>query len=68
MAIWHISMTVPQVLAPLVAGPLGDWLNQSYGLGVGWRWVFALVPLYLMLAVLLLRPVRERTEVLHAGA
>ncbi len=68
MAIWHISMTVPQVLAPLVAGPLGDWLNQSYGLGVGWRWVFALVPFYLVLAVILLRPVRERTEVLHAGA
>jgi hypothetical protein len=30
--------------------------------------VFALVPFYLVLAVLLLRPVRERTEVLHAGA
>ncbi|MCS7065395.1 MAG: MFS transporter, partial [Fimbriimonadales bacterium] len=66
MAIWHISMTVPQVLAPLVAGPLGDWLNQAYGLGVGWRWVFALVPFYLILAVLLLRPVREREEVLRA--
>ncbi len=68
MAIWHISMTVPQVLAPLIAGPIGDWLNWEYGMGVGWRWVFALVPLYLILAVLLLRPVREREEVLSAGA
>ncbi|MEN3001171.1 MAG: MFS transporter [Armatimonadota bacterium] len=68
MAIWHISMTVPQVLAPLVAGPLGDWLNQAYGMGVGWRWVFALVPFYLILAVLLLRPVREREEVLRAAS
>ncbi len=66
MAIWHISMTVPQVMAPLVAGPLGDALNRAYGLGVGWRWVFALVPLYLVLAVLLLRPVRERVEVWRA--
>jgi len=68
MAIWHISMTVPQVLASLIAGPLGDWLNRAYGLGVGWRWVFALVPLYLILAVLLLRPVREREEVLRGTA
>jgi MFS family permease len=67
MAIWHISMTVPQVLAPLAAGPLGDMLNRAYGLGVGWRWVFALVPIYLILAVLLLRPVRERGEVLHGA-
>ncbi len=60
MAIWHISMTVPQVIAPLIAGALGDWINQAYGMGVGWRWGFMTIPVYLLLGAWLLRSVRER--------
>lgn len=60
MAIWHIAMTVPQVIAPLVAGPLGDWINREYGMGVGWRWGFMTIPVYLVLGSLILRHVRER--------
>ena len=59
MAIWHISMTVPQVVAPLIAGPLGDWINQTYGLGVGWRWGFMTIPIYLIIGSMILRHVRE---------
>lgn len=59
MAIWHISMTVPQVVAPLIAGPLGDWINRTYGLGVGWRWGFMTIPLYLIIGSMILRHVRE---------
>lgn len=60
MAIWHIAMTVPQVFAPLIAGPLGDWINREYGMGVGWRWGFMTIPLYLMIGGLILRKVQER--------
>ncbi len=59
MAIWHIAMTVPQVIAPAV-GPLADLLNQTYGMGVGWRWIFIIIPFYLAVAMWLLRNVRER--------
>jgi MFS family permease len=59
MAIWHIAMTMPQVVAPLIAGPLGDYWNAQYGLGAGWRWIFALAPLYFLASAFLLRPVRE---------
>ncbi len=60
MAIWHIAMTMPQVIAPLIAGPLGDWLNAAYGLGVGWRWIFLLAPIYFLASAWLLKPVQER--------
>jgi len=59
MAIWHIAMTMPQVIAPLIAGPLGDYWNAQYGLGAGWRWIFALAPAYFLASAFLLRPVRE---------
>ncbi|MFQ3611282.1 MAG: MFS transporter [Fimbriimonadales bacterium] len=59
MAIWHIAMTVPQVIAPAV-GPIADLLNQQYGMGVGWRWIFIVIPVYLAVAMGLLRNVRER--------
>ena len=59
MAIWHIAMTMPQVVAPLIAGPLGDHWNAQYGLGAGWRWIFALAPIYFLASAFLLRPVRE---------
>lgn len=61
MAIWHIAMTMPQVVAPLIAGPLGDRLNTEYGMGVGWRWIFLLTPIYFLGSAWLLKPVQERT-------
>jgi len=60
MAIWHIAMTVPQVVAPLIAGPIGDAINREYGMGMGWRAAFGIIPIYLIVGVLLLRYVRER--------
>lgn len=60
MAIWHIAMTMPQVVAPLIAGPLGDWLNAQYGMGAGWRWIFLLAPIYFLASAWLLKPVQER--------
>lgn len=59
MAIWHIAMTIPQVIAPLLAGPIADALNRQE-MGLGWRMVFALVPVYLLIGAYFLRLVKER--------
>ncbi|HEX5322794.1 MAG TPA: MFS transporter, partial [Capsulimonadaceae bacterium] len=36
MAIWSLSATLPQVLAPAF-GPVADHINRAMGLGAGWR-------------------------------
>ncbi|MDX1933341.1 MAG: MFS transporter [Capsulimonadales bacterium] len=63
MAIWHICMTVPQIIAPLF-GKIADILNAQYGAsmgaGVGWRAAMLSTVVYLVLGTVLLRPVRER--------
>jgi len=59
MAIWHLAFTVPQVIAPIV-GPLADKVNRIYGHGLGWRFAFSFILLYLIIGVLALRFIRER--------
>lgn len=58
MAIWHISMTLPQVVAPMIAGPVADVLNR-YSPGLGWRAVFAFIPVYVLAGAALLRKLDE---------
>lgn len=63
MAIWHVCMTVPQILAPTF-GILADFLNKHYaatmGAGVGWRAAFLATVIYIALGAFLLRPVKEK--------
>jgi MFS family permease len=63
MAIWHICMTVPQIIAPLF-GKIADILNAHYGStlgsGLGWRAAMLSTVIYLVLGTILLRPTRER--------
>jgi MFS family permease len=59
MAIWHICMTVPQVIAPMF-GPVADHLNAQYGHGIGWRAAMLLTVIYLAIGTALLRRVKER--------
>jgi MFS family permease len=59
MAVWHMCMTVPQIIAPGF-GPIGDYLNRIYGQGLGWRAAMMSTVLYLIIGTLLLRRVRER--------
>jgi MFS family permease len=59
MAVWHMCMTVPQIIAPGF-GPIGDYLNGIYGHGLGWRAAMMSTVLYLVIGTLLLRRVRER--------
>jgi Na+/melibiose symporter-like transporter len=62
MAVWHVCMTVPQIIAPLF-GRVADSLNTRYGLGFGWRAAMLSTVIYLIIGTLLLRRVTERPEV-----
>ncbi|GAB4456390.1 MAG: MFS transporter [Armatimonadaceae bacterium] len=63
MAVWHVCMTVPQILAPAF-GIVADYLNKNYadqfGFGVGWRGAFLATVLYIAIGAFLLRWVREK--------
>jgi Na+/melibiose symporter-like transporter len=59
MAVWHVCMTVPQVIAPLF-GKVADVLNRQYGHGYGWRAAMFSTVIYLVIGTLLLRRVNER--------
>lgn len=59
MAIWHVCLTVPQVIAPLF-GPVADQINARYGHGMGWRVAMLSTVVYLGIGALLLRRVNER--------
>jgi MFS-type transporter involved in bile tolerance (Atg22 family) len=59
MAVWHVCMTVPQIIAPLF-GKVADVLNKSYSDGMGWRVAMLSTVLYLAIGTALLTKVRER--------
>jgi MFS family permease len=59
MAIWHVCMTVPQVIAPGF-GIIADVLNKQHGKGLGWRAAMLSTVIYLITGGLLLRRVKER--------
>jgi MFS family permease len=63
MAVWHVCMTVPQILAPAF-GIIADYLNKNYaaqyGTGVGWRGAFLATVLYIVIGAILLHWVKEK--------
>ena len=59
MAVWHVCMTVPQIIAPLF-GRVADSLNESMGRGIGWRAAMLSTVLYLAIGTGLLTRVKER--------
>jgi len=59
MAVWHVCMTVPQVIAPAF-GKIADVFNRQYGGGLGWRAAMFSTVIYLIIGTLLLRRVNER--------
>lgn len=58
MAIWSLSATLPQVLAPTF-GPVADFLNKTEGLGVGWRAAMVVSAICGLLGVVLVSKVHE---------
>lgn len=60
MAVWHVCMTVPQIIAPLF-GRVADALNHSMGPGIGWRAAMLSTVVYLAIGTGLLTRVKERS-------
>ncbi|MGC4047495.1 MAG: MFS transporter [Armatimonas sp.] len=60
MAVWHVCMTVPQIIAPLF-GKVADIINKSNGGGLGWRAAMLSTVIYLAIGTALLTKVRERS-------
>ena len=79
MGIWDVTTLLPQILAPVIAGPVRDVLFNSRlaelvalaGQARGERlaeayahqWVYATIIVYFILGLVLLRPVREKPPV-----
>lgn len=64
MAVWHVCLTLPQVLAPCF-GPIADQINQQYGHGMGWRAAMLSTVLYLVIGAVLLHRVNENGDKDH---
>jgi len=60
MGVWHVAFTAPQVVAPLIGGPLIFLLKQHMDSGDAYRVVFFTVIIYFAIGTLLIRPIRER--------
>lgn len=59
MAIWSLSATLPQVLAPAFGWP-ADKINHALGLGMGWRAAMLASAVAGLIGVLLISRVTER--------
>lgn len=65
MGVWHISMTLPQVLATLIAGFLLDYFNNANRTAtgepgtLGFTVIFAFATLYFILGTVLVRRIRK---------
>jgi MFS family permease len=67
MGVWDVTTLLPQVIAPIIAGPLRDAITGANSAALGLRpaealayqWVFALVVVYFSVGLFLLRPLRE---------
>lgn len=59
MAVWGLAFTVPQVLAPLLMGPVADGINRAVAAGAGWRWALSSLGLWAALGLAALWRVRE---------
>jgi MFS family permease len=64
MGVWHVAMTAPQVVAPLLAGFLLDTFRlNGAAIGTppnfGYTTIFALAILYFILGTVLVRRIRK---------
>ena len=60
MGIWHVSFTVPQVVAPLIGGIIAYFFNQHFAPGFGYRAVIFMVIVYFAIGSLMIKPIKER--------
>ncbi|MCD4784753.1 MAG: MFS transporter [Candidatus Eremiobacteraeota bacterium] len=62
MGLWNLAFTIPQILAPLIAGYPTDLINKKLGPGMGYRVAMILVVVYLILGLIAIRQVREKKK------
>jgi len=61
MGVWGIADTLPQVVAPLIAGPVAYAINTGVEMGMGYRALMVLAMVYWALGTVAIRYIRERT-------
>jgi MFS family permease len=58
MGVWNISLAIPQIIAPVIGGPLIDIFNQR-GQGVlGFQLIFAMAIVYCLIGTVTVRYIR----------
>jgi len=58
MGVWNISLAVPQIIAPVLGGPLIDYFTRS-GQGVlGYQLIFAMAIVYCLIGTVTVRNIR----------
>ena len=62
MGVWGIADTLPQVVAPLIAGPIAYVVNTQVEMGVGYRVLMVLAMVYWALGTVAIRFIRERSQ------
>jgi len=62
MGVWGIADTLPQVVAPLIAGPIAYVVNTQVEVGVGYRVLMMLAMVYWALGTVAIRFIRERSQ------
>ncbi len=58
MGIWNISLAVPQIIAPVLGGPLIDMLTRQGHPVLGFQLLFALAIVYCVLSTIAVRYIR----------
>jgi MFS family permease len=60
MGVWGIADTLPQVIAPLIAGPVAYAINTQVQMGAGYRALMVLAMVYWAVGTGMIRYIRER--------
>jgi MFS family permease len=58
MGVWNISLSLPQVIAPVIGGPLIDAFTQRGAPVVGFQVLFAMAVMYCLVSTLAVRNIR----------
>jgi MFS family permease len=62
MGVWNISMAIPQIIAPVLGGPLIDYFTRN-GQGVyGFQLIFAMAIVYCLVGTIAVRYIRGVTR------
>src|SRR5260370_14953015 len=58
MGVWNISLSLPQVIAPIVGGPLIDAFTRSHQPVLGFQLLFAIAVVYCLIGTATVRFIR----------